>query len=88
MLAYSSQITTLLISSYLGLKVDVAIPVEKEFRGRQITAQIIIGTPGTTTDLLRRRQIDPTNIKCLVLDEADNMLDQQGLGDQCLRVKQ
>lgn len=71
-----------------GLKVDAAIPVEREARGRQITAQIIAGTPGTTMDLLRRRQTDPKNIKCLVLDEADNMLDQQGLGDQCLRVKQ
>ena len=26
-------------------------------------------------------------MKVLVLDEADNMLDQQGLGDQCKRVK-
>lgn len=39
-------------------------------------------------DLIRRRQLDATNIKILVLDEADNMLDQQGLGDQCIRVKQ
>ena len=71
-----------------GLNVDVSIPVEKEHRGRHFNAQIIVGTPGTTMDLLRRRQIDAQNIKCLVLDEADNMLDQQGLGDQCLRVKQ
>ena len=70
------------------LKVDVAIPVEKEMRGRKLNAQIIVGTPGTTMDLIRRRQIIAQNIKCLVLDEADNMLDQQGLGDQCLRVKQ
>ena len=71
-----------------GLKIEVAIPVEKQFRNRQFNAQIIIGTPGTTMDMVRRRHIDPRNIKCLVLDEADNMLDQQGLGDQCLRVKQ
>ena len=71
-----------------GLRFDVAIPVEKEMRKRKITAQIIAGTPGTTMDLLRRGQIDGKNIKVLVLDEADNMLDQQGLGDQCLRVKQ
>ena len=71
-----------------GLTTDASIPVEKELRGRQITAQIVVGTPGTTMDLLRRRHIDAKNIKCLVLDEADNMLDQQGLGDQCLRVKQ
>ncbi|KAL2048433.1 hypothetical protein N7G274_000345 [Stereocaulon virgatum] len=69
------------------LKVEASIPVEKAERGKQITGQIVVGTPGTTMDLIRRRQLDATNIKILVLDEADNMLDQQGLGDQCIRVK-
>ena len=71
-----------------GLKVEAAIPVAKEQRGKQIIGQIVVGTPGTTMDLIRRRLLDATNIKVLVLDEADNMLDQQGLGDQCIRVKQ
>ncbi|KAF8492609.1 P-loop containing nucleoside triphosphate hydrolase protein [Russula emetica] len=44
-----------------------------------ITAHIVVGTPGTMTDLIRRRGF--------VLDEADNMLDKDGLGDQTLRVK-
>ncbi|KAJ7067177.1 P-loop containing nucleoside triphosphate hydrolase protein [Mycena amicta] len=52
-----------------------------------IKAHIIVGTPGTMSDLLRKRIIDPTGIKVFVLDEADNMLDQDGLGDQTLRVK-
>jgi ATP-dependent RNA helicase DDX19/DBP5 len=52
-----------------------------------ITAHVIVGTPGTMTDLIRRRVIDPSAIKVFVLDEADNMLDQDGLGDQTLRVK-
>ncbi|KAK3178804.1 RNA helicase required for poly(A+) mRNA export [Lepraria neglecta] len=69
------------------LKVEASIPVEKSERGKHITGQVVIGTPGTTMDLIRRRQLDATNIKILVLDEADNMLDQQGLGDQCIRVK-
>jgi ATP-dependent RNA helicase DDX19/DBP5 len=38
-------------------------------------------------DLIRRRQFDVSQLKLLVIDEADNMLDQQGLGDQCVRVK-
>ncbi|GLB40344.1 putative DEAD box helicase family protein [Lyophyllum shimeji] len=53
----------------------------------QITAHIIVGTPGTMADLMRRRVIDLSHIKVFVLDEADNMLDQDGLGDQTLRVK-
>jgi ATP-dependent RNA helicase DDX19/DBP5 len=52
-----------------------------------VTAHIVVGTPGTMTDLMRKRVIDPTNVKVFVLDEADNMLDQDGLGDQTLRVK-
>ncbi|KAJ7158506.1 P-loop containing nucleoside triphosphate hydrolase protein [Mycena filopes] len=52
-----------------------------------ITAHIVVGTPGTMTDLMRKRIIDVADIKVFVLDEADNMLDQDGLGDQTLRVK-
>ena len=52
-----------------------------------ITAQIIVGNPGTMFDLMRRKVLDVSHIKVFVLDEADNMLDQDGLGDQTLRVK-
>ena len=73
-----------------GLVVENAIPTDPQLRvrGRQVNGQVIVGTPGTTMDLIRKRQLDPKYIKVLVLDEADNMLDQQGLGDQCIRVKQ
>ncbi|KAI6025901.1 P-loop containing nucleoside triphosphate hydrolase protein [Pisolithus orientalis] len=53
----------------------------------RITAHIVVGTPGTMIDLLRRKVIDSSEIKVFVLDEADNMLDQDGLSDQTLRVK-
>jgi hypothetical protein len=52
-----------------------------------ITAHIVVGTPGTMIDLMRRKVIDISEVKVFVLDEADNMLDQDGLGDQTLRVK-
>ena len=71
-----------------SLTTAAAIPTDQENRGKRIEAQVIVGTPGTTTDLIRKRLIDPTRIKVLVLDEADNMLEQQGLGEQSLRVKQ
>ncbi|KAG1739178.1 P-loop containing nucleoside triphosphate hydrolase protein [Suillus paluster] len=53
----------------------------------RITAHIVVGTPGTMSDLLKRKVIDTSDVKVFVLDEADNMLDQDGLGDQTLRVK-
>ncbi|SCU77759.1 LADA_0A02080g1_1 [Lachancea dasiensis] len=56
-------------------------------KNKPIAAQVIVGTPGTVLDLMRRKAIQLGQVKVFVLDEADNMLDKQGLGDQCLRVK-
>ncbi|KAG9232477.1 putative ATP-dependent RNA helicase dbp5 [Amylocarpus encephaloides] len=70
-----------------GLTIQAAVPGTVE-RGAKVNAMVVIGTPGTVMDLIKRRQFDATQMKVLCLDEADNMLDQQGLGDQCLRVKQ
>ncbi|KAL9039868.1 MAG: hypothetical protein Q9214_004703 [Letrouitia sp. 1 TL-2023] len=69
------------------IQVAAAIPTEAADRKKVVAGQIVVGTPGTTLDMIKRRLINPQHIKVLVLDEADNMLDQQGLGDQCLRVK-
>lgn len=70
-----------------GLLADVAVPTEASQRARKIEAAVVVGTPGTVMDMIRRRTLDARGVKILVLDEADNMLDQQGLGDQCTRVK-
>ncbi|KAL8778645.1 MAG: hypothetical protein Q9213_007335 [Squamulea squamosa] len=70
-----------------GLQIASSIPAGREDRGKYLDGQVVVGTPGTTMDLIKKRLINPSGIKVLVLDEADNMLDQQGLGDQCLRVK-
>ncbi|KAL1916021.1 uncharacterized protein VTP21DRAFT_6025 [Calcarisporiella thermophila] len=56
-------------------------------RGQKIDQHIVVGTPGTVTDQIHKRQLDVRNVKIFVLDEADNMLDQQGLGDQSIRIK-
>lgn len=69
-----------------GLKVIQAVPDPNQ-RGKKLEGHIVVGTPGTVMDLIRRKQVEATHMKVLVLDEADNMLDQQGLGDQCVRVK-
>jgi ATP-dependent RNA helicase DDX19/DBP5 len=69
-----------------NLKVGAAIPGALP-RGEPVRYPVIVGTPGTVMDVIRRRQLDVSKLRLLVLDEADNMLDQQGLGDQCMRVK-
>jgi len=69
-----------------GLQVTEAVPNPAN-RGQQLQGQIIVGTPGTTMDMIRRKQLNVTAMRVLTLDEADNMLDMQGMGDQCKRVK-
>lgn len=69
-----------------GLKVSEAIP-NAGARDRTVDGQVIVGTPGTVIDLIRRRQLDIKQVKVLTLDEADNMLDIQGMGDQCKKVR-
>lgn len=36
--------------------------------------QIVIGTPGRTIDLIKRKKLDLSNVQWVVLDEADEML--------------
>ena len=50
-------------------------PIERQIRALKGGVQIIIGTPGRTIDHIRRRTIKPENVKMVVLDEADEMLD-------------
>ncbi|KAF2644073.1 P-loop containing nucleoside triphosphate hydrolase protein [Massarina eburnea CBS 473.64] len=69
-----------------GLKTQAAIP-DPTARNRKFDSHVLVGTPGTVADIVRRRAMDPRHMKILVLDEADNMLDQQGLGEQCTRVQ-
>ena len=67
--------------------VEAAIPTTAAERGRRMAGAIVVGTPGTVFDIIKRQKMSTTGIKVLVLDEADNMLDMQGLGEQCTRVK-
>lgn len=69
-----------------GLTIQAAVPGAVA-RGAKLQAMVVVGTPGTAMDLIKRRQLDVSQMKVLCLDEADNMLDQQGLGEQCLLVK-
>jgi ATP-dependent RNA helicase DDX19/DBP5 len=76
-----------MMGSFIPVKVEVAVPVDAASRGRKLEAAVIVGTPGTVVDMIRKGQIDRKGVKILVLDEADNMLDQGGLTDQSIRVK-
>lgn len=58
-------------------------------RGTLIKDQILIGTPGKMIDWsLKYRFFDIKNIAVFVLDEADVMIDTQGLRAQSIKLKQ
>lgn len=75
------------ISQFIGeVETSLAVPGTLA-RHTSIAAHIVVGTPGTVLDALRRGKINTAQIKLLVMDEADFLLDLQGLGDQAMRVK-
>ena len=65
-------------SKYLKMVKVLAVyggsKIEKQIRSLKKGPQIIIGTPGRTKDLIRRKKLFVGNIEYLVLDEADEML--------------
>ena len=50
--------------------------LKPEYTALKTGAQIIVGTPGRTLDHLRQGTLDLRSVRFLVLDEADEMLDQ------------
>jgi len=61
-----------------GVKVETVYggdSMERQLVGIRAGAQVIVGTPGRVLDHLRRRTLDFSSVRYLVLDEADRMLD-------------
>ncbi|CAZ84904.1 unnamed protein product [Tuber melanosporum] len=74
------------MGQFTNVKAQFAIPNMAKCSQR-IDAHIVVGTPGTVLDLIQRNQLAVEHLKLFMLDEVDNMLELQGLGEQCLRVK-
>jgi len=49
--------------------------IENQIRSLQQGPQVIVATPGRLNDMIRRKRVDFSNVKWVVLDEADEMLD-------------
>lgn len=73
-----------LAASNRGTQV-VAIYGGKSYEGQvaqlDAGAQLIVGTPGRLIDLSKQKKLDLSKIECMVLDEADEMLDLGFLPD-------
>lgn len=58
------------------LSVHVAASAGDDIRVLESGAQIVSGTPGRVFDMIKRRSLDTRDMKILVLDEADEMLNK------------
>jgi ATP-dependent RNA helicase DeaD len=56
-------------------------PIHKQIRALGHGIHIVVGTPGRIIDLLKRRILNLSSVKTLVLDEADRMLDMGFIED-------
>lgn len=66
---YSKYIKGLnIVAVYGGASIDTQIKKLK------MGAHVVIGTPGRTKDLIKRRKLDIGSVERLILDEADEML--------------
>ena len=76
-------------SKYLkGVKTEAVYggaSIEEQIRKLKKGVQIVVGTPGRTVDLIKRRQLKLENIQWLVLDEADEMLNM-GFKDELDKI--
>jgi ATP-dependent RNA helicase DeaD len=61
---------------------------DRQLRGLRDGAQIIIGTPGRVMDHLERRTLKLDQLRMIILDEADRMLDMGFLDDIRTILKQ
>jgi ATP-dependent RNA helicase DeaD len=65
------------LSQFKGLKIATlygGAPMGKQIEALEQGAQIVVGTPGRVLDHLGRGTFDPSHVRILVLDEADEML--------------
>lgn len=77
------------LAKYTEIKILLAVKAhEKEDKPKgKVTEQVVVGTPGTIMARLTKREIDSRSVLMMVANEADQMIAQDGLGDQTVRIK-
>ena len=64
---------------YTGITSECAVPMDSTNyisinKRPPVSAQIVIGTPGTIKKWMSAKKLGTSNVKILVFDEADHML--------------
>ncbi|RAL51668.1 hypothetical protein DM860_010386 [Cuscuta australis] len=90
-LAIQNMEVLLKMGKYTGITSELAIPPSKENyvpinKRPPVTAQVIIGTPGTINRWITAKKLGASCMKILVFDEADHMLEDAGFKDDSIRI--
>ena len=59
--------------------------IESDVTVLKTNPHIVVGCPGRINDMIRRKRLHTSNVKCIVLDEADEML-SQGFKEQIYNI--
>mmetsp|Transcript_76223 Transcript_76223/g.204767 ORF Transcript_76223/g.204767 Transcript_76223/m.204767 type:complete len:301 (-) Transcript_76223:579-1481(-) len=87
-LAVQTQKVIMAVGDFMQIQAHACIggkSVGDDIRKLDYGQHIVSGTPGRVFDMIRRRNLRTRNIKTLILDEADEMLNQ-GFKDQIYDV--
>lgn len=79
------------MGKYTGISSECAVPMDSTnymsiAKRAPVTAQIVIGTPGTIKKWITNRKLAVREVRILVFDEADHMLAEDGFKDDSLRI--
>jgi ATP-dependent RNA helicase len=83
-LAEQTQKVCLALGDYMNVQCHTCIggkSIGEDIRRLDYGVQIVSGTPGRVFDMIQRRSLQTRNLKMLVIDEADEMLNR-GFKDQ------
>lgn len=69
LVSYAVTSTNIAIASLCG-----GIPIKPQIERLKSTTHIVVATPGRLVDLIKREAISIKDLKCLVLDEADELV--------------
>jgi len=87
-LATQIQSVVLALGDYMNIQCHACIggtSIGEDIRKLEYGQHIVSGTPGRVFDMIRRRTLRTRNIKMLILDEADELLNK-GFKDQIYDV--
>ncbi|KAL2553512.1 DEAD-box ATP-dependent RNA helicase 38 [Forsythia ovata] len=90
-LAIQNMEVLLKMGKYMEITSELAIPADSSnyvpvHKMPLITAQVIIGTPGTINKWIIAKILGMSRMKILVFDEADHMLSESGFQDVTVKI--